>query len=140
MFVGQPVEQTGYKTTLCDGFLHPNAFFRDIRKGCDRNSQEWKKKGGIKAHTLIDLNYNMSCPVRYGETMKHGHVLLSGVYLEKGSFTIFDKGYVDYAQYERFTGESLYYITRLDMNLDCQKIKDEILWFILSAGQQWLFS
>ncbi|NDV96933.1 IS4 family transposase [Dysgonomonas sp. 521] len=92
------------------------SLFKDILKGCGRLSKEGKKKGGIKAHTIIDLSYNMPCLVRYTQAVRHDHVLLSEVHLEKGSFITFDKGYVDYAQYERFTREGVFYVTRLKDN------------------------
>jgi hypothetical protein len=90
--------------------------FKDILKGCGRLPKEGKKKGGIKAHTVIDLSYNMPCLVRYTEATKHDHMLLSEIHLEKGSFITFDKGYVDYAEYERFTQEEVFYVTRLKDN------------------------
>jgi transposase len=90
--------------------------FKEILKGCGRNPKEGKKKGGIKAHTIIDLNDNMPCFVRYTEAVRHDHVLLSEVHLPKGSFIVFDRGYVDYAQWERFTQDRINYITRLKDN------------------------
>jgi hypothetical protein len=90
--------------------------FKEILKGCGRLSKEGKKKGGIKAHTIIDLNDNMPRFVRYTEAVRHDHMLLSEVHLPKGSYIVFDRGYVDYAQWERFTKEWIYYITRLKDN------------------------
>jgi hypothetical protein len=88
--------------------------FKDILKGCGRLPKEGKKKGGIKAHTIIDLTTrNMPCLVRYTEATKHDHILLSEVHLEPGSYITFDKGYVDYTEYERFTNEGVFYVTRL---------------------------
>ena len=55
----------------------------------------------------------MPCLVRYTEAVRHDHILLSEVHLEKGSFITFDKDYVDDAQYERFTKESIFNVTRL---------------------------
>jgi PII-like signaling protein len=90
--------------------------FKDILKGCGRLPKEGKKKGGIKAHTIIDLSYNMPCLVRYGAATEHDHILLSEVRLEQGSFITFDKGYVDYSEYERLTREGVFYVTRLKDN------------------------
>jgi hypothetical protein len=90
--------------------------FKDILKGCGRLPKEGKRKGGIKAHTVIDLSYNMPCLVRYTESARHDHVLLSEVHLEAGSFITFDRGYVDYSEYERFTEEGVFYVTRLKDN------------------------
>ena len=90
--------------------------FKAILKGVGRDSKTGKKKGGIKAHTMIDLKDNMPCLVRYTESAKHDHCLLSEVHLETGSFITFDKGYVDYNEYERFTREGFFYVTRLKDN------------------------
>ena len=87
--------------------------FKAILKGCGRLSKEGKKKGGIKAHTIINLGDNMPCFVRYTEAVRHDHALLNEVHLTKGSVIVFDRGYVDYAQYERFTNDDVYYVTRL---------------------------
>jgi hypothetical protein len=87
--------------------------FKDILKGCGRNPKEGRKKGGIKAHTVIGLDDNMPCFVRYTEAVRHDHVLLAEVVLPKGSIIVFDRGYVDYAQYQRFTDEGVFYVTRL---------------------------
>jgi transposase len=90
--------------------------FKSILKGCGRQPKEGKKKGGIKAHTIISLEDNMPCFVRYTEAVRHDHILLGEVRLPKGSILVFDKGYVDYEQYERFTKDGIFYVTRLKDN------------------------
>jgi transposase len=90
--------------------------FKEILKGCGRNQKEGKKKGGIKAHTIIDMNNRMPCFVRYTESARHDHVLLKEVKLPEGSFIVFDRGYVDYVEYERFTNDKFFYVTRLKDN------------------------
>jgi hypothetical protein len=87
--------------------------FKEILKGCGRLSKEGRKKGGIKAHTIISLDDNMPRFVRYTEAVRHDHLLLSEVRLPKGSYIVFDRGYVDYAQWERLTKDGIYYVTRL---------------------------
>ena len=90
--------------------------FKDILKGVGRNPENGKKKGGIKAHTIIDSQDNMPCFIRYTEAAKHDHVLLKDVVLPENSFICFDKGYVDYEQYEVFTSKKIWYVTRLKDN------------------------
>jgi len=90
--------------------------FKEILKGCGRLSKEGKKKGGIKAHTIIGLDDNMPCFVRFTEATRHDHILLGDVRLPPNSIIVFDKGYVDYARYELFTKEGIYYVTRLKDN------------------------
>jgi hypothetical protein len=92
------------------------SLFKEILKGCGRNPKTGKKKGGIKAHTVIKVEDKMPCLVRFTEATKHDHILLSELHLDKGSIITFDKGYVDYAEYERFSKEGVFYVTRLKDN------------------------
>jgi Transposase DDE domain/Domain of unknown function (DUF4372) len=90
--------------------------FKEILKGVGRKPLTGKKKGGIKAHTIIDSQDNIPCFIRYTEAAKHDHVLLKDVDLPENSFICFDKGYVDYEQYEAFTQKKIWYVTRLKDN------------------------
>lgn len=91
--------------------------FKDILKGVGRNPKEGKKKGGIKAHTIIKASENVPCLIRYSEAVRHDHMFLKEVFnLPSGSIITFDKGYVDYAQYEAFSKSSIWYVTRLKDN------------------------
>jgi hypothetical protein len=93
------------------------SLFHDILKGVGRNPKEGRKKGGIKAHTIIKASENVPCLVRYSEAVKHDHTFLKEVLnLAPGSIITFDKGYVDYAQYQEFTTKSIWYVTRLKDN------------------------
>lgn len=91
--------------------------FKDILRGVGRNPKEGKKKGGIKAHTIIKASENVPCLIRYSEAVRHDHIFLKEVFnLAEGTIITFDKGYVDYAQYEAFTQSSIWYVTRLKDN------------------------
>jgi hypothetical protein len=93
------------------------SLFKDILKGVGRNPKNGRKKGGIKAHTIIKSSENVPCLVRYSEAARHDHSYLEEVLnLPSGSIITFDKGYVDYAQYEAFTQKSIWYVTRLKDN------------------------
>jgi hypothetical protein len=93
------------------------SLFKDILKGVGRNPRSGKKKGGIKAHTIIKASENVPCLVRYSEAARHDHMFLPEVEsLPAGSIITFDKGYVDYEQYERFSEKSIWYVTRLKDN------------------------
>ncbi len=92
------------------------SLFKEILKGVGRKSDNGKKKGGIKAHTIIDSQDNVPCFIRYTEAAKHDHVLLKDVDLPENSFICFDKGYVDYGQYEVFSIKKIWYVTRLKDN------------------------
>ena len=91
--------------------------FKDILKGVGRNPLQGKKKGGIKAHTIIKAEENVPCLIRYSAAARHDHTFLKELHaLPKGSIVTFDKGYVDYAEYEAFSNGEIYYVTRLKSN------------------------
>lgn len=93
------------------------SLFKDILRGVGRNPKEGKKKGGIKAHTIIKSSENVPCLIRYSEAARHDHMFLEEVFkLEAGSIITFDKGYVDYATYQAFTQSRIWYVTRLKDN------------------------
>lgn len=93
------------------------SLFKDILRGVGRNPKSGKRKGGIKAHTLIKADEHVPCLIRYSEATKHDHMFLQDAQnLPSGSIITFDKGYVDYEMYETFTSKSIWYVTRLKDN------------------------
>ena len=77
--------------------------FKKILKGVGRTPDNGRKKGGIKAHTIIRSEDNQPCFIHYTEAAKHDHLLLKEVNLLEDSILCFDKGYVNYSQYGVFT-------------------------------------
>ena len=55
------------------------SLFKDILKGVGRNPKEGRKKGGIKAHTIIKASENVPCLIRYSEAVRHDHMFLKEV-------------------------------------------------------------
>lgn len=88
------------------------SLFSDVLKGAGRNPAEGKKKGGIKMHTMINAQEDVPCLVRFTSAATHDHTFLKELALKKGSFVVFDKGYVDYQQYHRWTLDDIYFVTR----------------------------
>ena len=92
------------------------SLFKEILKGVGRNPKTGKKKGGIKAHTVIKADENVPCLIRYSAAARHDHIFLSEVDLPEDSIITFDKGYVDYEQYQKFSESKIWYVTRLKSN------------------------
>ena len=49
--------------------------------------------------------------VRFTSAATHDHNFFKELNLKKGSFIVFDKGYVDYMQYYKWTLENVYFVT-----------------------------
>lgn len=91
--------------------------FKEILKGCGRKPKDQgKRKGGIKAHTMINAGENVPCLVRYTSAATHDRTFLNDIKLQPGSCITFDKAYNDYKQYQRFTDSNIWFITRMKEN------------------------
>jgi hypothetical protein len=98
--------------------------FSDVLKGAGRNPLNGKKKGGIKMHTMINAREDVPCLVRFSSAATHDHTFLKDLDLKKGSFVVFDKGYVDYQQYQNWTLEDIYFVTRQKENAVYQSLEE----------------
>ncbi len=100
------------------------SLFSDILKGVGRNPINGKKKGGIKMHTMINALEDVPCLIRFSSAATHDHTFLKELDLEKGSFVVFDKAYNDYLQYQQWTGEDIYFVTRQKDNAVYKSIEE----------------
>ena len=91
--------------------------FSDLLRGVGRNPIDGgRKKGGIKVHTMMDAFTGVASFIRMTEAKVHDRKFLSHLTLETGSFIVFDKAYNDYRQFARWTGEQIWFVTRMKAN------------------------
>lgn len=109
------------------------SLFSDILKGAGRNPVNGKKKGGIKMHTMINALEDVPSLVKFSSAATHDHVFLKELGLKKGSFVVFDKGYVDYQQYEQWTLDDIFFVTRQKGNAMYTSIEE----FYIVTGQNY---
>jgi len=70
--------------------------FKDILKCVGRNPQSGCRKGGIKVHTVINVDETVPRMVRFTEAAKNNHVLLEKLKRDPNTIYVFDKGCNDY--------------------------------------------
>ena len=92
------------------------ALFSDILRGVGRNPLNGKKKGGIKMHTMINAMEDVPCLIKFSDAATHDHMFLKELNLKKGSYVVFDKGYIDYEQYQQWILDGIYFVTRQKSN------------------------
>lgn len=88
------------------------SLFKAILKASGRKSKDGNDKGGIKSHVQIRLLDELPMNVRYSAGAANDHEFLKHLILEKGDIAIFDKAYVDYAQYAQWSSEGINFVTR----------------------------
>ena len=86
--------------------------FQEILSAAGRSRLNGKRKGGIKVHTLINANEDVPMQIEFTAANANDMTFLQKIELEKGAFIVFDKGYVDYNQYQRMTNEGVFFVTR----------------------------
>ncbi len=87
--------------------------FQEILRASGLSKLDGKRKGGIKVHTLIRSDQDVPCMVRMSEAAANDSKFLKDVSLPKGSIIVFDKAYKDYRTYNRFSDQSITWVTRL---------------------------
>jgi len=98
--------------------------FSDILKGVGRNPKNnGKKKGGVKAHMLIDAKEGIAKFVRITAAKVHDSTFLKFIDLPKNSFVVFDKAYNKYKMFAEWTLRKIYFVTRMKDNAVYRVIK-----------------
>lgn len=86
--------------------------FSDILKGPGGIPANGKRKGGLKAHTLIKADEDVPRFVLLTEAAANDRVVLKHIRLPKGSVITFDKGYVNFRVYQAWSDAGITWVTR----------------------------
>ncbi len=101
------------------------SLFSDILRGAGRNTIDGsRKKGGIKVHALMDAFSGVTEFLRMTEAKVHDRKFLAHINLPANSFIVFDKAYVLYKQFEKWTKQKNWFVTRMKDNAvyHCTKV------------------
>lgn len=88
---------------------------------------EWAKfrthKGGIKVHTLYDVEAQVPAFIHITEAAMHDSKALCVIPYEPGSFYVFDRGYNDFKQLYKITESGSFFVVRAKKNLQYKAVK-----------------
>lgn len=91
--------------------------FSDILRGVGRNPLDGgRKKGGIKVHAMMDAFSGVAEFVRMTEARVHDRKFLYHIDLPANSFMVFDKAYNLYSQFDKWTKQKVWFVTRMKDN------------------------
>ena len=88
------------------------SLFKAILKASGRKSKDGKAVGGIKAHIQISLIDELPMNIKHTSGATNDHTFLKNLVLNPHDIAIFDKAYVDYQQYAKWSSENIYFVTR----------------------------
>jgi len=91
--------------------------FSDILKGVGCNPKgDGKKKGGMKVHMLIDAVQSVGRFIKMTAAKVNDQKFLKSLELISNSMIVFDKAYNYYHQFALWTGQQVYFVTRMKKN------------------------
>mgnify|MGYP000057404859 CR=1 FL=1 len=92
------------------------SLFKDIMKCVGRKPTSGKRKGGIKVHTVINVDETIPKLVWFTHAATNDHVLLSKLKMDSNTIYVFDKGYNDYKAFQKFSNNNTGFVTRIKDN------------------------
>ncbi len=106
------------------------SLFQEVLRTGGPNPASGKRKGGIKVHTLIRSDQDVPCMIRFSSGVANDSQFLKDILLPKGSVIVFDRGYYDFTTLNRFTRDSITWVTRLRKLFAYDVVED-----LLKAGE-----
>lgn len=92
------------------------SLFQDIMKCVGRTPADGKRKGGIKMHTVINVDETVPKMVWFTDAATSDHKLLGKLSPNEDTIYVFDKGYNDYKAFKWFTEKRAGFVTRIKDN------------------------
>ncbi|WP_408956588.1 IS4 family transposase [Natroniella sp. ANB-PHB2] len=82
-----------------------------------------KTKGGIKLHTLYDLNTEAPENIIISNVIVHDKEVFDNLSLNPSYTYIFDRAYIDYQKFDDFVEDDIYFITRSKSNAKIETVR-----------------
>ena len=92
------------------------------------------KKGGIKVHTVINVDETVPKMVWFTEAAKNDHILLEKLKLDANTIYVFDKGYNDYKAFKLFSDTQTGFVTRIKDNAVYETIANNTIGEKIHSG------
>jgi len=86
--------------------------FSDIMKGAGSYKADGRKKGGVKAHVILNAKDDVPRLVYITQGSSNDRVFMKHVQLTRADILVFDKGYRNYTQWHQWTLQGINWVTR----------------------------
>lgn len=87
--------------------------FTEIFTGAGPSKLGGKRKGGLKAHTVMSLDQYTPELVWMSPASYNDNHFLGQLKFTPGNTYVFDKGYLNYQLFKEWTADSIYFVTRI---------------------------
>lgn len=103
------------------------SLFTEIMKGAGCKGVNGKKKGGAKAHLVVKAIDDIPVFVMITPASINDREIFKNMVLPNGAIAVFDKGYNNYEQFEKWTNESVTWVTRMRSDSCLEEIESNQL-------------
>lgn len=113
------------------------SLFSSIMHGAGTTGRDGKKKGGAKAHMMIDAKHDIPAFIWISEAKVNDLAFLKKLYVPEHSTVVMDKGYVNYHAFKKWNEQGVRWVTRLkrdayvtdkkELNVSAQNFKSGVL-------------
>jgi hypothetical protein len=110
------------------------SLFKDILKCVGRKPLTGKNKGGIKLHTVINVDETVPRMIWFSNAATHDHMLLEKLKLDSNTIYAFDKGYNDYKAFNRFSNYGTGFVTRIKDNAAYDIVEENFIEDSIHSG------
>jgi hypothetical protein len=98
--------------------------FSEILRGVGRNTLNGgRKKGGFKVHAMLDAFSGVVEFTRITEAREHDQKFMHHLKLKQHSWIVFDKAYTSFMQFEKWTKQQVWFVTRERHNAQPKVLK-----------------
>ena len=114
-YYGVKPDSRGKKSLLERMFMIDSTtitLFNEVMKAAGRSPKNGKRKGGAKAHVLINAAEDVPQLVRITSSSRADKIFLNDITLPKGSILVFDRGYANYTRWQEWTKKGVHWVTR----------------------------
>lgn len=98
--------------------------FNSVMRGAGSPSASGKKKGGAKAHVLVNAKHDIPAFVVITEAKENDRIFMDMAPVPDNSTVVFDRGYVKFAQYQQWGKQHIRWVTRLKEDARIEVLND----------------
>lgn len=87
--------------------------FSNVMHGAGTYKDNGRKKGGVKAHVMIDAQHDIPSFIFISEAKEHDLVFLQRLHVPDSATVLFDMGYTNYRQFKEWGERNITWVSRL---------------------------
>lgn len=99
------------------------SLFQEIMRCVGRKPTTGKRKGGIKVHTIMNVDEAVPKLIWFTPATTSDHSLLNKLKMDPNTIYVFDRGYNDYKAFKKLSDNNTGFVTRIKENADYNEIE-----------------